>query len=68
MDKPQLDSCVTAVIEQFTQRAETGQRKYGTNLDRTDLNIQDWILHLQQELMDATLYLERLKKEVPNGK
>jgi len=67
MDKPQLDSCVTAVIQRLTQRAETGQRKYGTNLDRTDLDIQDWLLHLQEELLDAALYVERLKKEVPNG-
>jgi hypothetical protein len=31
-------------------------------LDRTDLTTKDWIQHTQEELMDAILYLERLKK------
>jgi hypothetical protein len=59
---PKYDSIVTAVIEKFQQRAEAGQKKYGTNLDRTDLSVSDWIQHTQEELMDAILYLEKLKK------
>jgi hypothetical protein len=62
-----LDSCVTAVVDRFTQRAETGWNKYGKNLDRQDLNVQEWLQHLQEELMDATLYVEKLKQEL-NGK
>ena len=31
-----------------------------------DLNLQEWLNHLQEELMDATLYIERLKAEVGN--
>jgi hypothetical protein len=61
-DQP-LDSVVTAVLDSFKQRAATGQKKYGTNLDRTDLKTLDWIQHMQEELMDATLYLEKLKRE-----
>ncbi len=57
-----LDSVVSSVIEKYKDRANLGQTKYGTNLDRTDLNAKDWIEHLQQELMDATLYLEKLKQ------
>jgi hypothetical protein len=57
-----LDSIVSSVIEKYKDRANLGQTKYGTNLDRTDLNAKDWIEHLQQELMDATLYLEKLKQ------
>jgi hypothetical protein len=57
------DSVVASVLESFKQRAATGQKKYGTNLDRTDLKTLDWIQHLQEELMDATLYLEKLKGE-----
>ena len=33
-------------------------------MDRNDLEILEWIDHLQEELMDATLYLEKLKKEL----
>ncbi len=57
-----LDSIVSSVIEKYKDRANLGQTKYGTNLDRTDLNAKDWIEYLQQELMDATLYLEKLKQ------
>jgi len=42
--------------------------KYGTNLDRTDLTVLDWIQHAQEEHMDAILYLEKLKQEVQKKK
>ena len=58
-----MDSIVASVIEKFKQRSEFGQRKYGTNLDRTDLTFLQWATHMQEELMDAILYLEKLKKE-----
>ncbi len=58
------DSVVRAIVEKFLSRAEFGQRKYGTNLDRNDLSVMDWIQHAQEELMDGILYLEKLKKEL----
>jgi hypothetical protein len=58
------DSVVRAVIEKFAQRSRFGQEKYGVTLDRTDLKTFDWIVHTQEELMDAILYLERLKRDV----
>ena len=58
-----MDSIVTSVIEKFKQRSEFGQQKYGTNLDRKDLSFLQWANHMQEELMDAILYLEKLKKE-----
>ena len=56
-----MDSIVTSVLEKFKQRSEFGQKKYGTNLDRTDLEFLDWVNHMQEELMDAILYLEKMK-------
>jgi hypothetical protein len=58
------DSIVDAVIKKFLERSAVGQKKYGVTLDRTDLKVLDWITHTQEELMDAILYLERLKQEV----
>ena len=58
------DSIVESVLNQFKQRSEVGIKKYNTTLDRTDLSRLDWITHLQEELMDAILYIERLKKEL----
>ena len=55
------DKYVQAVKEKFEERSQTGIRKYNTTLEREDLNLVDWLNHLQEELMDATLYVERLK-------
>ena len=58
------DTVVAAVIRSFQERSALGQLKYGTTLDRTDLSPQQWAQHMQEELMDAILYLERLKQEM----
>jgi hypothetical protein len=63
-DTPKLDSIVTSVINQFTARAKMGKKKYGVDLDRTDLSLLDWIEHAKQEHMDAILYLEKIKQEI----
>ena len=58
------DSYVQKVKSKFEQRSQTGIKKYNTTLERTDLDLQEWLNHLQEELMDATLYIERLKSEI----
>ena len=58
------DRIVDAVVSKFLERSTVGQIKYGVTLERTDLKMLDWITHTQEELMDAILYLERLKHEV----
>ena len=64
----ELDSVVKGVLHSFVERANFGQTKYGTNLDRTDLSTLDWIQHAQEELMDGILYLEKLKQTTTNAK
>ena len=51
------------VIEQIRSRAAKGKEKYGVTLERTDLNFLEWLQHLQEELMDAAVYVEKLKEE-----
>jgi hypothetical protein len=51
------------VIEQIRSRAEKGKLKYGVTLERNDLTFLDWLQHLQEELMDAACYVEKLKEE-----
>ena len=58
------DTIVESVIEQFKQRSEAGINKYGVTLDREDLNALEWLQHLQEELMDATLYVQKLKEKL----
>ena len=52
---------------QFKERSSVGIEKYGTTLDRQDLSTLEWLKHLQEELMDATLYIEKLKQEYENN-
>jgi len=59
-----IDSIVESVLDKFKERSEEGIKKYGVTLDRKDLNGLEWLTHLQEELMDATLYIEKLKKEL----
>ena len=56
------DSVVQSVINKFKQRSEIGIKKYGTTMDRDDLTRDEWITHISEELMDALLYLEKLKR------
>lgn len=56
------DPVVNAVIDKFAHRSALGIQKYGTTLARNDLAPHDWANHVQEELMDAVLYLEKLKQ------
>jgi hypothetical protein len=58
------DSILETVLQKYCSRAHTGYGKYRKTLDRKDLSFLEWCSHLQEELMDATLYLEKLQSEV----
>ena len=57
------DPNVDKVIEKFKTRERLGYLKYKTNTTRQDLSTLQWLEHFQDELMDACIYIERLKKE-----
>ena len=48
------------VCKKMQERAKTGLSKYGTTMERTDLTTLDWLIHAQEEVMDLTIYLEKL--------
>jgi hypothetical protein len=61
------DQIVLEVIEKYAKRSEIGIAKYGTTLETN--NKDNYLKHLQEELMDATLYLQKLidqNKEITN--
>jgi D-lyxose ketol-isomerase len=58
------DLIVDNVIDKFNKRSEIGISKYGTTLEENNLSLLSWLNHLQEELMDATLYAEKLKSEL----
>ena len=59
-----MDRNVEKVITQLRDREEEGMRKYGVNTERKDLTTLQWLQHLQEELMDASVYIEKLKGEI----
>ena len=58
------DYVVDSVIDQFIDRATFGRSKYGVGMDREDLSILEWLDHAQQEAMDFTLYIQKIKSEL----
>lgn len=56
------DLIVQSIIDKFNNRSERGIKKYGTTLDKNILTFDEWLTHLQEELMDAALYIEKIKK------
>ena len=56
------DSIVKSVVSSYKERSRVGIRKYNKTMDRNDLSTLEWLQHLQEELMDATLYIEKLKQ------
>lgn len=52
------------VIFKMRKRAVSGKAKYGVTMERDDLTIEQWLIHLQEELMDASIYVQRLIEEV----
>ena len=59
-----MDENVENVVSQLRAREERGLSKYGVITERTDLSTLEWLQHLQEELMDGALYIEKLKKEL----
>ena len=65
MNKKQIefrDPVVERVVDKFVSRSDVGFAKYGVTLNDDKSNLFQWINHLQEELMDAVLYLQKLKE------
>jgi hypothetical protein len=55
----ETDSIVDSIIDKFVERATFGKQKYNTDLDRTDLSLEDWLEHSIQEKLDDILYMQK---------
>lgn len=58
------DTIVEAVRQELLDRSKRGQTKYGTTMDRVDLDVSEWSQHLYEELLDAALYVKRLMSDI----
>ena len=55
------DKIINRVIEKIQKRAEAGYKKYGVGLDKDEESLDTWLNHLQEELMDAANYIEKIR-------
>ena len=67
-----LDMVVESVREDLLRRSQVGIEKYGTTLEREDIDLAGWLSEQYSELLDAALYCKRaiieLKRNNENGK
>ena len=57
------DPIVEDVINTMRARSRDGILKYGTTLYDSPDGFYKFLNHLQEELMDATLYIEKIKQQ-----
>jgi len=59
-----MSSIEEKVIAEIRERAEKGEAKYGTTMDRDDLSLKEWLQHLKEELMDGVIYTQKIISEL----
>jgi len=62
------DPVVENVVDKFVSRSDVGFAKYGKTLRDDPSDVHTWLNHFQEELMDAVLYVQRLKEELTSIK
>lgn len=59
-EEPEPDPIVDRVTKRYYERSKKGIQKYNSTLyDEKITTLAGWLVHLQDELMDATLYIEK---------
>jgi|TARA_B110000971_G_scaffold161975_1_gene165538 hypothetical protein len=57
------DPVVERVVDKFVDRSDVGFEKYGVTLEDDPSDMLAWLNHLQEEMMDAVLYLQKAKQQ-----
>lgn len=62
------DPVVERVVDKFISRSDVGYKKYGSTLHEERINkiknLADYLNDVQEELMDAVLYIQAAKEEI----
>ena len=62
------DPVVKRVVEKFKTRSDAGYAKYGTTLDEERTTkmkgLMKYLIDIQEELMDAILYIQTAQEEL----
>ena len=66
METYTTDKILKKVVRKMKDRSKKGQSKYGSTMwdeiERDEKNIMDFMTDVQEEMMDAVLYLESAKE------
>lgn len=54
------DPVVKSVVNKFVDRSDVGFAKYGKTLRDDQSDVFIWLNHLQEELQDGILYIEKV--------
>ena len=58
------DKIIESVVKKFINRSDVGYKKYGVTLHKDDQPLGTWLQHIQEELMDAVLYIQAAREEL----
>jgi len=61
------DQVVEDVLAKYKERSRKGIETYGTTLQDSSEGMRAFLVHLQEELMDSTLYLQKLIKQIDHA-
>jgi len=56
------DPIIKKVVNKFVDRSDVGYKKYGVTLHSDKSDLDAWMNHLQEELMDAVNYIEKARQ------
>jgi hypothetical protein len=59
-----IEDTETAVCRNIKDRQQLGLRKYQTTVAGNNLTGRQWLQHLYEELLDASIYCKRLMQEM----
>ena len=62
------DKIIESVVKKFINRSDVGYKKYGVTLHKDDQPLDTWLQHIQEELMDAILYIQAAREELAEAK
>ena len=51
------------VIDKIKERQKVGLKKYGVSVQDNPLRLMEWFNHLQEELLDGAIYIEKIKND-----
>ena len=62
------DPTVTSLLRKYEARSYSGMDSYGMSMHDNPKDLTFWLSSLQEELMDASLYIERALDELNRSK